>query len=91
MSLDWILKFNEYLISDESVFIEHILSLNNLLNSINKTDIFFLTEQNKRLIKKKNPFVNKMQRWIFLTFACLCVCVVSDSRYFMSLFYQSMS
>ena len=36
--------------------------------------------------------VNKMQRWIFLSFACLCVCVVSDSRYFMSLLiYQSMS
>ena len=38
MSLDWILKFNEYLIS---VFIEHVLSLNNLLNSINEIDIFF--------------------------------------------------
>ena len=38
-----------------SIFIEHILKLKNLLNSINKTDIFFLTDQNKRLVKNFLP------------------------------------
>ena len=69
MSLDWILKFNEYLVSDEVFSLNTYLSLNNLLNSINKTDIFSLTEQNKRLIKK-----NLANMLIADFLFCFCMC-----------------
>ena len=69
MSLDWILKFNEYLVSDEVFSLNTYLSLNNLLNSINKTDIFSLTEQNKRLINK-----NLANMLIADFLFCFCMC-----------------
>ena len=42
------------------------------MNSINKTDMFFLTEQNKRLIIKKNLANMLIADFLF----CFCMCHV---------------